>query len=249
MKPKFMSATAEIITSATTEMYASYYEPVYSSTSGDDYDDSPGCELLDCVASENSGIYIPQFFCQDETNEQVWKDCHVVQIATPDKDNPNLIHYTYKPLTKWTKRPKPSSPIERLINTWRIYIKNGFWAPNGYQNLEDVEVEVLADYDPWEICKKGDSWTENVIDISMTPFQRFIHNWRSYLHYGTWEEECLVEREICNEGYWEAWDEILANWHYVESDGRKVVLYQDGDLWKVTYDRKDESDLIIAEDD
>jgi hypothetical protein len=227
-------------------MSTSFYETVFSSTFDDD---SPDCEYLGIVLSELRGTYIPQLFCNDETNEQVWKDCHVVQIATPDKDNPDLIHYTYKPLTKWTKRPKQCSPIERLINTWRVYIKRGFWAPLGYHNLEDVEVEVLKDYDPWEICKRGNSWTDNVIDTSLSPFQRLLHNWRAYLHYGTWEEECTVEETIYNESYWDAWDDVMNNWHYFLKDGRKVVLYQQGDLWEVTYDRKDESNLIIAEDD
>ncbi len=214
-----------------------YYEQVYSSTDGDDYDDSPNCEFLSIVLSDSHGQYIPQIFCQDEANHQAWKDAHIEQIATPDKDNPNLIHYSYLPLTTTVRRPKQLSPIKRLINTWRFYIKRGYWVSENIFNTEEVKIPVLENYDAWEICIKGPYWEKDVIDTSLSPFQRLIHNWRSYLHYGTWEEECLVKQLVYNESYWDAWEDILSNWHYTLPDGRKVTLYQEGDLWEVTYDK------------
>lgn len=33
------------------------------------------------------------------------------------------------------------------------------------------------------------------------------------------------------EWYWEAWDSILNNAHWLDEEGNKFFLYQDGDLW------------------
>jgi hypothetical protein len=38
-----------------------------------------------------------------------------------------------------------------------------------------------------------------------------------------------------NEGYWDAWDDILNNARYTE-DGKEYSLYQDGDLWLICYE-------------
>lgn len=234
-------------------MSTSFYETVYSSTSGDDYWDcsnEDGPEYLGIALSDRHGTYIPQIFCQNAANEQAWKDAHVIQLARKDKDNPNLIHYEYIDATTTIQVDNPNlSLIQRHINAWRRYLKFGYYSLAVYENKIDVKVPILEHYNPWEICKLGDSYTVDIIDTSLSPFQRLLHNWRSYLHYGTWEEECTVEKTIYNESYWDAWDDVMNNWHYFLKDGRKVVLYQDGDLWEVTYDRKDESDLIIAEDD
>jgi hypothetical protein len=38
-----------------------------------------------------------------------------------------------------------------------------------------------------------------------------------------------------NEGYWDAWDDILNNARYTE-DGKEYSLHQDGDLWLICYE-------------
>lgn len=50
---------------------------------------------------------------------------------------------------------------------------------------------------------------------------------------GQWEAAADPE----NESYWDAWDWILNNAEYVDSDGDKYRLHQDGDLWGICYDR------------
>ena len=38
------------------------------------------------------------------------------------------------------------------------------------------------------------------------------------------------------EWYWEAWDHVLDTAYYLADDGRKFILWQDGDLWAVCAD-------------
>ena len=39
-----------------------------------------------------------------------------------------------------------------------------------------------------------------------------------------------------NEWYWEMWDKVLSNAHYIdELSGKVYHLYQDGDLWAVCF--------------
>lgn len=54
-----------------------------------------------------------------------------------------------------------------------------------------------------------------------------------------------------NEGYWEAWDQILDTAFYTDSEGNKFTLYQDGDLWALCYERmtRDEKQNFGFEDD
>lgn len=39
-----------------------------------------------------------------------------------------------------------------------------------------------------------------------------------------------------SEWYWEAWDSILNNAFWIDSNGIKYTLYQDGNLWAIAYD-------------
>ena len=48
------------------------------------------------------------------------------------------------------------------------------------------------------------------------------------------ENQCKNEE---NANYWDAWDSILNNAEYVDIDGNKYSLYQDGDLWLICFDR------------
>ena len=41
-----------------------------------------------------------------------------------------------------------------------------------------------------------------------------------------------------NEFYWEVWDEILSKGYWVDSDGNRWTLWQDGDLWMVRDDHE-----------
>ena len=42
--------------------------------------------------------------------------------------------------------------------------------------------------------------------------------------------------------YWEAWDWILSNAEYIDADGNKYFLHQDGDLWGLCFDRMTEEE-------
>lgn len=53
-----------------------------------------------------------------------------------------------------------------------------------------------------------------------------------------------------HEYYWETWDDVLSNAHYVDEEGNKYFLNQDGDLWALCYDRMtDEEKLNFGMDD
>lgn len=39
-----------------------------------------------------------------------------------------------------------------------------------------------------------------------------------------------------NDGYWDAWNDVLSYAEYIHDDGRVFTLYQDGDLWAICYD-------------
>lgn len=56
-----------------------------------------------------------------------------------------------------------------------------------------------------------------------------------------WQGVSAEDREILlnpdHEWYWETWDSVLSNAHFVHKDSGKVYhLHQDGDLWAVCYD-------------
>lgn len=40
-----------------------------------------------------------------------------------------------------------------------------------------------------------------------------------------------------NEGYWDSWEWVLNNAEYIDDEGNKYRLYQDGDLWGLCYER------------
>lgn len=40
-----------------------------------------------------------------------------------------------------------------------------------------------------------------------------------------------------HEYYWETWDEVLSSAQYVDKEGNKYFLWQDGDLWAFCYER------------
>lgn len=42
--------------------------------------------------------------------------------------------------------------------------------------------------------------------------------------------------------YWETWDEILDKAHYVDSNGYRWTLYQDGDLWAICPELMDDEE-------
>ena len=53
-----------------------------------------------------------------------------------------------------------------------------------------------------------------------------------------------------HEYYWETWDDVLSNARYVDEEGNKYFLSQDGDLWALCYDRMtDEEKLNFGMDD
>ena len=45
-----------------------------------------------------------------------------------------------------------------------------------------------------------------------------------------------------HEQYWDAWDNVLNNAKVVGDDGYTYILYQDGDLWVICYERITEED-------
>lgn len=45
-----------------------------------------------------------------------------------------------------------------------------------------------------------------------------------------------------NEYYWDAWDWILDNAEFVDEEGDKYQLWQDGDLWAICYDKMTEEE-------
>jgi hypothetical protein len=42
--------------------------------------------------------------------------------------------------------------------------------------------------------------------------------------------------------YWETWDEILDKAHYVDSNGHRWTLHQDGDLWAICPELMDDEE-------
>lgn len=45
-----------------------------------------------------------------------------------------------------------------------------------------------------------------------------------------------------HEFYWGTWDDVLSNAQYVDEEGNKYFLSQDGDLWALCYDRMTEEE-------
>ena len=46
-----------------------------------------------------------------------------------------------------------------------------------------------------------------------------------------------------NEFYWDAWESVLNNAYFVDEEGNKWTLYQDGDLWAICYELMTEEEL------
>ena len=51
----------------------------------------------------------------------------------------------------------------------------------------------------------------------------------------SWEAQACADPE--SEGYWDAWNQILDRAYYIDADGNRFDLYQDGDLWALCYDK------------
>ena len=39
-----------------------------------------------------------------------------------------------------------------------------------------------------------------------------------------------------NDFYWDTWEDVLNNAFFIDKDGHKWVLYQDGELWAICYE-------------
>ena len=50
--------------------------------------------------------------------------------------------------------------------------------------------------------------------------------------------------EVHSENYWCAWEEVLNNAYYLDDDGNKFVLYQDGDLFGICYEIMTDSERL-----
>lgn len=60
---------------------------------------------------------------------------------------------------------------------------------------------------------------------------------------GVSTEERKVLADPCHEDYWEVWNTVLSNAHYIDGDSGKVYnLHQDGDLWAVCFDSMTEEE-------
>ena len=47
-----------------------------------------------------------------------------------------------------------------------------------------------------------------------------------------------------SENYWNAWEEVLDNAYYLDDNGNKFVLYQDGDLFGICYEIMTDSERL-----
>lgn len=45
-----------------------------------------------------------------------------------------------------------------------------------------------------------------------------------------------------NESYWDVWESVLNNAYYVDTEGHRWTLHQDGDLWAVRSDLYDDTE-------
>lgn len=61
---------------------------------------------------------------------------------------------------------------------------------------------------------------------------------------GITEEHIKTLSNPDNEGYWEAWNEVLNNATYVSKCGKEYTLHQDGDLFAICFDELTETQLI-----
>ena len=50
--------------------------------------------------------------------------------------------------------------------------------------------------------------------------------------------------KVHSENYWRAWEEVLNNAYYLDDDGNKFVLYQDGDLFGICYEIMTDSERL-----
>ena len=58
------------------------------------------------------------------------------------------------------------------------------------------------------------------------------------------EKDVEYLSNIDNSWYWEAWNDVLEQAYYIDAEGNKFTLYQDGDLWAICFERmtKDEKE-------
>ena len=47
-----------------------------------------------------------------------------------------------------------------------------------------------------------------------------------------------------NDGYWQEWETVLNNAYYVDKNGVKWSLHQDGNLWAIAYDLMTKEDHL-----
>lgn len=51
------------------------------------------------------------------------------------------------------------------------------------------------------------------------------------------DDAAILASGTDHEYYWETWDTVLSNAQYIDEEGNKYSLSQDGDLWALCYDR------------
>lgn len=54
--------------------------------------------------------------------------------------------------------------------------------------------------------------------------------------HGITAENVVDCQDPYNEWYWEAWESILNNAYWIDTNGFRWCLYQDGDLWAICYE-------------
>ena len=60
------------------------------------------------------------------------------------------------------------------------------------------------------------------------------------------KKSCFLNNlnDCFRENYWLAWEEVLNSAYYLDDDGNKFVLYQDGDLFGICYEIMTDSERL-----
>lgn len=113
--------------------------------------------------------------------------------------------------------------------------------PSHYQNF-DGEFYTIDYMEQWERDTLEFNFDVQLLDIEiLLSDARGIYIPANFIEcfdfkqWGISESDSIELNNPDNEFYWDTWDMVLSNAYFIDDNGKKWYLYQEGDLFAISY--------------